>query len=272
MSDALRYEWFRLRSVRSTYWLIGITLTLVVGLGSLIAYGISTGQERLGRDDVYAIVATTGASTGVPPLLVAYLLGLLGVFSIGHEYRHGMIRATLTAIPSRPRVLAAKAVVVTAAVGVVAALSTLPGIAVLAAFGLDLPSVGAVGSLTAGVTIFTMLFTLSGIGLTALVRNQTAGLVLLLLLPTVAESVLRYVVVVIRLFSDDPTAPGGLPSLLKYLPYDAGGQMYTRFSLSDAGTFIGGAPFGPLGGGITLAVFVALVLAAGTARFLRRDA
>jgi hypothetical protein len=26
------------------------------------------------------------------------VIGLLGVFSMGHEYRHGMIRATLTAL------------------------------------------------------------------------------------------------------------------------------------------------------------------------------
>lgn len=272
MIDALRYEVFRLRSVRSTFWLIGLALALVTGLGSLVAWGISTGQDRLSGDEVYAIVATTGASTGVPPLLVAYLLGLIGVFSLGHEYRHGMIRATLTAIPRREHVLAAKAVVVTVTVGVVSAVSVLPAVAITAMFGLPTPSVGAVGSLLLGVTIFTMLFTLSGMGLTALTRNQTAGLVLLLLLPTVAESVLRYVVVVIRLFSDDPSAPGGLPTLLKFLPYDAGGQMYNRFSIPEADSVVGGTPFGALGGGITLTVFVVLVLAAGAARFLRRDA
>lgn len=272
MIDALRYEWFRLRSVRSTFWLVGMALTLVVGLGALIAWGISTGPGRLGGGEVYAIVATTGASTGVPPLLVAYLLGLIGVFSLGHEYRHGMIRATLTAIPRREHVLIAKAVVVTVTVGIASAISVLPAVAITALFGLPTPSVGEVGTLMLGVTIFTMLFTLSGMGLTALTRNQTAGLVLLLLLPTVAESVLRYTVVVIRLFSDDPSAPGGLPTLLKFLPYDAGGQMYNRFSLPEADSIIGGTPFGAVGGGITMTVFVVLILAAGATRFLRRDA
>jgi len=48
---------------------------------------------------------------------VAYVLGMLGVFTFGHEYRHGMIRATLTALPQRYNVLLAKIVIISRVIG-----------------------------------------------------------------------------------------------------------------------------------------------------------
>ena len=44
----------------------------------------------------------------------------------------------------------------------------------------------------------------------------------------------------------------GLVELLKFLPYDAGGQMYTRLSVGDMLEIFGVVPFGPLGGGLVM--------------------
>ena len=103
MIDALRYEIVRLRTIRSTYWLIGIPLSLQLLISMLIAWRLPESGPLSGGDDSFAILVTIGASLGVAPLFIAYVMGLLGVFSMGHEYRHGMIRATLTALPSRAR-------------------------------------------------------------------------------------------------------------------------------------------------------------------------
>ncbi len=65
----------------------------------LIAWRMSVSANPPSGDDAFDILATIGASTGLAPLFIAYIIGLLGVFSTGHEYRHGMIRATLTAVP-----------------------------------------------------------------------------------------------------------------------------------------------------------------------------
>lgn len=272
MIDALRYEWVRLWSIRSTYWLIGIALGLQLFLTLIIAWQLPSSGPLSGGDDVFAMLVTIGASLGFAPLFIAYILGLVGVFSMGHEYRHGMIRATLTALPNRLMVLMAKVVVAALVSGTAAVVCVL--IAVLAAllFDVDMPTGDGFWSMTAGTVIYTVLFTVSGLAFAAITRHQTAAVALLLLVPTVVEAIIGAVVLAVKFGSDDPTAEGGFAGLLKFLPYDAGGQMYTRVSIDRALEVFGIVPFGPVGGGLVMATFVAILLAISTALFLRRDA
>jgi ABC-type transport system involved in multi-copper enzyme maturation permease subunit len=269
MIDALRYEWVRLRTIRSTYWIIGIALGFQLAMSFLI--GALAGDDAGGTDS-FAILVTIGASTGFAPLFIAYVIGLMGVFSMGHEYRHGMIRATLTAVPQRWAVLAAKVlliVVVSAACALACVL-----IALLSAtiFSIELPGWGEVLAISTGTTIFAILFSLSGLAYATITRNQTAAVALLLLVPTILEGIIKSVILAIHAASDDPTGKGGGVWLIKYLPYDSGGQMYTRRSLEDLLEIFGVVPFGPVGGGVVMGTFVALLLGVGSYLFLRRDA
>ena len=272
MIDALRYEYVRLRTIRSTYWLIGLALTFQLVMSLIIAWRLSVASNPPSGSSAFDILATIGASTGLAPLFIAYIIGLLGVFSTGHEYRHGMIRATLTAIPDRRVVFVAK-VVSTAIVSAVAALGCIL-IAIVSAvvFGLDLPGVSAVVNMALGTVLFAVMFSLSGLAYAAITRNQTAAVALLVLVPTVLEQIIRAIVLAIKSGSDDPRGTGGLVQILKFLPYDAGGQMYTRASIGDLLQFFGVVPFGPVGGGIVMAVFVSGLLGISYALFLRRDA
>lgn len=272
MIDAIRYEVVRLRTVRSTYWLIGIALVLQLLLSFIIAWRLPETGPLSGGDEVFAILVTIGASLGFAPLFIAYILGLVGVFSMGHEYRHGMIRATLTALPNRLTVLGAKVVVAAVVSGIAAVVCVL--IAVLAAqlFGVGMPTADGFWGLTAGTVVYTMLFSVSGLAFAAITRHQTAAVALLLLVPTLVEAIIGAVVLAIKFGSDDPTAEGGFAALLKFLPYDAGGQMYTRLSIDRALEVFGIVPFGPVGGGIVMASFVAILLAISAVLFVRRDA
>ena len=102
LGDALRSEWTKIRSVRSTTWTLGVMLVVVVGIGLLTAWGLND-----------------SAWVGMPllaPGLFGIMLGqvcilTLGVLVITSEYGTGMIRTTFTACPRRSRVLTAKAVV-----------------------------------------------------------------------------------------------------------------------------------------------------------------
>jgi ABC-2 type transport system permease protein len=272
MIDALRYEYVRLRTIRSTYWLIGLATSFQLIMCLIIAWQMSVSNHPPTGNDAFDILATIGASTGIAPLFIAYIIGLLGVFSTGHEYRHGMIRATLTALPNRSTVFAAK-VVSTALVAALAALACI-AIALLSAvvFGLNLPSAHELLNLTVGTVLFTALFALSGLAYAALTRNQTAAVALLMLVPSVVEQIIRAIVLAIKSASDDPQGTSGIVKLLRYLPYDAGGKMYTRASLDDLLSFLGYIPFGPVGGGVVMTVFVGILLAISYALFLRRDA
>lgn len=272
MIDALRYELVRLRTIRSTFWLIGIALVFQLAMSMLLAWRFPSSGPLAGGDEPFALLVTIGASAGVAPLLIAYVLGMLGVFSMGHEYRHGMIRATLTALPSRWSVFASKMIVtaVVAALGAVACVL----IAVLSAwmFGVGMPTLVGFRDITVGTTLFASMFALSGLAYAAITRNQTAALALLLLMPSVVETIIKAVILAIHAASDDPTGKGGLVWFLKFLPFDAGGQMYTRVSVNDLLAYFGVIPFGPLGGGLVMATFVGLLLALSTWLFIRRDA
>lgn len=272
MIDALRYEIVRLRTIRSTYWLIGIALTVQLLISMLIAGLFPESGPLSGGDDAFAILVTMGASLGVAPLFIAYIIGLLGVFSMGHEYRHGMIRATLTALPNRTAVLAAKVITTAAVSGLAAFACVLIAMFSALVFGVGMPTFSGWRDITVGTVLFTMLFAMSGVAFAAITRNQTAAVALLLLTPTVVESILGAIVLAIKASSDNPTAKGGVGSLLRFLPYDAGGQMYTRISVDRMLEIFGIIPFGPLGGGLVMGGFVAILLAISTALFLRRDA
>lgn len=272
MIDALRYEYVRLRTLRSTYWLIGLALTFQLLMSLLIAWRMSVADNPPSGDNAFDILATIGASSGLAPLFIAYIIGLIGVFSTGHEYRHGMIRATLTALPSRTSVFLAKIVSTAVITAAAAVLCILMALLSAVAFGVDLPSGGSLLDMTLGTVIFTVLFGLSGMAYASLTRNQTAAVALLMLIPTVVEQIIRAIVLAIKAGSDDPRGTGGLVQVLKYLPYDAGGQMYTRASIGDLLEFFGVVPYGPVGGGIVMGTFVAALLGGAYALFIRRDA
>lgn len=272
MIDALRYEWVRLRTLRSTYWLIGLALVFQVMMSGLIAWRISVSSGSIGTENAFDVIATIGASSGFAPLFIGYILGLVGVFSMGHEYRHGMIRATLTAVPSRAAVLTAKVITTAVVIAGAALLCVALALLTMVIFGVELPDAGSVAGITGGTVVFAVLFSLSGLAFSTLVRNQTAAVAMLMLIPTVFEQIVKAIVLAIKAASDDPSSSSGIVTILKYLPYDAGGQMYTRVSIGDMLQFFGVVPFGPLGGGLVMGTYVAVLLALGYWSFLRRDA
>lgn len=96
-------EWIKFRSLRSTWWSIGIALLISVGLGILFS-------ALRGND-----IATHGGFEPDPTALslrgfyLAQLaVAVLGVLFVTGEYSTGMIRATLSAVPRRVPVWAAK--------------------------------------------------------------------------------------------------------------------------------------------------------------------
>ncbi|MDO0936666.1 ABC transporter permease subunit [Streptomyces sp. DG2A-72] len=105
IGHALASEWTKIRSVRSTMWTLGVFVLLVVGIGlaagALVAN--SSGGD-LGDENPLAL-GFFGVLLGVMCIIT------LGVLTTASEYGTGMIRTTMTACPSRGRVMAAKAIV-----------------------------------------------------------------------------------------------------------------------------------------------------------------
>ncbi|GAA0896343.1 ABC transporter permease [Virgisporangium aurantiacum] len=121
----LRTEWTKLITVRSTPWLAAGTVGLMVAAGAVAVWSLSstacTVPDACGDEDLTRL-ALSGVYTG------QILAVLTAVMAVTPEYTSGEIRTTLTAVPQRLRVFAAKATVVLAvalAAGVLATLGSL---------------------------------------------------------------------------------------------------------------------------------------------------
>jgi ABC-2 type transport system permease protein len=109
-ADAMRSEWTKLRSVRSTYWGLIVAAILGIGLGALIS-GISASHYAT---DPGIRAGWDPTDRAIRSLSIAQLaFAILGVMVVTGEYSTGMIRTSLAAVPKRSRMLAAKAVVFT---------------------------------------------------------------------------------------------------------------------------------------------------------------
>jgi hypothetical protein len=169
-----RMEWQKLRTVRSTWYIVALFAAGMIGLAMLADGHENDAQLSAGRA---AFDPTYHAFLGLVPGQL--LLGTLGVLAVTTEFTSGMIRATFAAAPSRPLVLAAKAAVlgaVTLAAGEICAFAAFyAGQAVLnpAAPHATLGQPGVLRAvLMAGA--YPALIALLSLGVGAIVRH-TAG-------------------------------------------------------------------------------------------------
>jgi ABC-2 type transport system permease protein len=179
--------------------------------------------------------------------LVRILVLVMGVRAITDELRHGTIVSTLVVTPRRGRVIAAKAVAVGAAGAVVAVAGWL-AMTGAAAVVADMDGTvlrlrdGGLRSL-AGSAGAGVAWALVGLGLGAIVRSQLAA--------TVGG--------LVWLMGLEDAVRGWVGDLATYLPGQAG------LALA-----VGSSERALAAGGVTMAVYAALALAAGTA-LMRRD-
>lgn len=106
--QALRSEWVKLRTVRSTAWSLLVFVGISILFTSLLTSGSSTegGSPGHGGDNDIVLDSLAGVWFG------AIAAAVLAVLVITSEYSTGMIRTTLAANPRRRTVLVAKTVVV----------------------------------------------------------------------------------------------------------------------------------------------------------------
>jgi ABC-2 type transport system permease protein len=184
MRPALYAEWTKLRTVASPSWLLLGMIAATVALSAGATSVVTCASASCGSDTTK--LSLIGVELGQA------LAAILAVLVISGEYSSGMIRTTLTAMPRRATVFAAKAITlagVVAAAGTVAVLgSLLAGRLILPALSLtDGPTLRA----TAGSILYLILIALLGLGIAAIVRNSATSigviLGLLYLLPIVSR-------------------------------------------------------------------------------------
>lgn len=105
----MRSEATKLRSVRSTLWSLFATFAITVGFGLLFCLAYISRYDRLGLRERLTFDPTAQSLRGL--FLAQIAIGVLGVLIISSEYATGLIRTTLTTVPQRRVVIAAKAIV-----------------------------------------------------------------------------------------------------------------------------------------------------------------
>jgi ABC-2 type transport system permease protein len=249
----IRSEWIKLRTVRSSWFVLGTTVLAIVGLGLLVSYvnhahwSSMSAAARADSDPV------NQSLIGVN--LAQLTVGVLGVLIAAGEYSTGMIKATFAAVPRRLPVLVAKAGVlaaVTFAVCLMAVLITfLGGQAMFRSAGLAVGGAEAVRAVL-GATLYLTGVAVLGIALGFLIRS-TAGAIatlfaVLLVLPITVAAL-----------------PGSLSDTLeRYLPSTAGRGLFINYH--------GDALFSPWTGFGIFVLYAVAVMAAAALVLRRRDA
>jgi ABC-2 type transport system permease protein len=235
-------ELFKIRSTRTTLWLVLGMLALVLLLVALTGL-LSRSGALTGKDAQAHLLGLGGVA-----VLFAALAGLMVVTA---EYRHGTIRPTLLFTPCRPRVICAKlasSMITGLAFGVAAeALGFAVGTAILAGRGVPFAlNRGEVIQLVVGTIVGVVLWGGLGVGLGAIMRNQVAAVIGLLAWILVIENLVF----------------GLAPSVGRYGPAQAASALSgltTENVLS------------PVAAGVVLMGWTAVLIAAGVVLVVRRD-
>lgn len=269
MRAALAYEWVRIRTIRSTWWLTALALVVGVGISTLFAWAIDHEFSESGvvaddLDGMGAAVVTQLAASGEIPSVVCFVLAILGIFAWGHEYRHGMVRASLTALNSRTALWVAKYVVVALWVAVVAFATMLLSGVVATLFLSDYVTVfsAETWSIVGRQTLYGVLLAWIAMAFTSVTRSQAFALTMIFLWPLLIEPLFDLFFFLVPGLKDNT-------EVLRFLPFDAGNRMV---AVLDDATSTFGEPLSALGGTVIFGGLAVALMAASFALFRTRDA
>jgi ABC-2 type transport system permease protein len=232
--------------LRTSPGTVGLLLTVVVatiGVSVLASAATTCPSVDCGQD--LTKLSLTGVQLGQA------VVAILAVLIMGNEYSTGMVRVTLTALPRRTGVLAAKAVILT---GVVSGAAALAVIGSLAAGRFLLPAHEFVLRPAVGSVLYLVLVGLLSLGTATAVRNPAAAIGIVLGLIYVFPIVTQVV-----------TDPSWQKHLQQIGPMSAGLAVQATVDV-DA------LPIGPWHGLGVLALWALAALLAGGLLFERLDA
>ncbi|MFE7609934.1 ABC transporter permease [Streptomyces celluloflavus] len=254
VTQVLRSEWTKIRSVRSTVWTLGTAVVITVALGVLLCLLAKSDFGSLAAKDQIVFDPTNASFAGMGLGQLAMIV--FGVLVVSNEYSTGMIRTSLAAVPQRGTFLACKVAVATALVCVVGMATSFAaffaGQAVLGGHRAHLDDPNVLRAVIGG-GLYMTLIALFSMGVATMLRSPLLSLGILMPFFFLISSIL-----------------GNVPATRKigrYLPDQAGQKiMQVVPRVNDHVTY------GPWGG---LAIMVGWVLAALLGGFVllqRRDA
>jgi hypothetical protein len=254
---ALRSEWTKIRSLRSTVVTLLATMVVTIGLSTLFAWGAEHRFATRGH-----IPPTFDpVQTSLFGLIFGQLvIGVIGAMTITGEYGTGMIRTSLTAQPRRLVTLLAKLTIFTGVAfvtGLICSFSSfLIGQSIFKALHISVGlSDGHAQRAVLGGALFLTVAGLLAFGLGTILRH-TAGAI------TAAVGILFLSFILYQFLPDDWQA-----DVQRWIPLLAGSSLWaTRLGESTQNLWSPWVEFAVFTGYAALAIVIGAVL------FLRRDA
>jgi ABC-2 type transport system permease protein len=246
----LESEWLKLRTLKSSwYTLIAAFLAMII-LGAVIGYTLGHKWSTFSAQD------HAGSSVLGGYQLAQLMIGVLGALFVTGEYATGMIRSTFAAVPSRLRVVTAKAGVFSAVSIAAMTVASFAAFFASEAFlthyhhGTSLTHTGVLRAVI-GTGVYLALIGLLG-GALGWILRSTAGAIatlvgILLIVPIILESIGK-------------SADG----IAQYMPAKAGVAFITSTHASNT--------LQPWTGLVVLCAWILLALALASWLVTRRDA
>ncbi|MBM4526301.1 ABC transporter permease [Rhodococcus hoagii] len=249
--SVLNAERIKLTSTKSPMWCSLIAVVVSVGFAAImgVAYKslVSSGDNSMGEFTV-AYTQAGAAQFG------AMLVMIMSALAVTTEYRFGVIRTTFQAIPRRTQVIGGKAALLAAIAAVLGLVIALASFFVAQATSGEMLSMGSGDNARElfGIPIYYALLAVLAVGVGTLIRQSAGAISLLLLWPLVIESLATII-----------------PKVGKYVG-EFGPFNNVNYFLGNGGGF--DFHWGPWGGLLYFAAFVAIVFGASLFVVNKRDA
>ncbi|MDG3010051.1 ABC transporter permease [Rhodococcus sp. D2-41] len=254
--SVLAAERIKLTSTRSPWWCGAIVVLLGIGFAAAMGLAAKASVNSTSSGDHF-LPTPEAAASGVTGFGVMVIM-IMAALAVTTEYRFGVIRTTFQAVPNRGRVMATKAAILAVIAAVLTAAVTFIAYFLAKALsgsdaGRDLVlSSGGDWRALYGVPIYAALCAVLAVGVGALIRQSAGAIALLVLWPLVIENLFALFGRIGR-------------DIQVFLPF-TNAHHFLGASSSD------GFHWGPWGGLIYFAVFVAVVFGAGLFVVNKRDA
>lgn len=261
-AETLRSEFTKIRSVRSTYWSLLALVVVTIGFSALSSAGAAQHASHLsdsGRVKFLATFDATQQSLG-GLILGQLIIAVLGTLTVSSEYSTGMIRTSLTVMPRRSTLFAAKGVVFAAVAlvtGLVASFASFfTGQAIMSGqhVSVTLEHPNVLRAVIGGALFLTVCGMLA-YGLGAVVRHSAGAI-------TATIGLLFVTFILVNLLP-----PSWQNHIDKWIPFNAGGQIWATNARAAQP-----AMFSAWTGFAVFSAYAAITVAAGLVLFRKRDA
>lgn len=245
---AIRSEWIKLRSIRAT--------PVFVGLAAVIGAGMSLILGNVVKTDPYDhLPFTIGNTFLVSSWLTTLFAVVAGTLLFTSEVQHGTLAGALTARPSKPTIIGAKAVVAAALGFAMGAIGIIGGLVGGVASGMDTGDMSGAATGVAWALVLTTLASLLGLGVGLIVRHSAAAVTSVLIWALAVETLVR----------------GMVPATVsRLLPFTAAHGLLGTRSAADTPETIAAA-LSNVGNAAVIGGWAVAAVAMGTALLIRRD-